>query len=93
MAAVLAVGLFAHAASADEAEKAMARENFEQADANADGALDAVEFRAFIDLNAEDDLGKAARVKRFGRYDTAFGRADENADGAVTREEIAAMAE
>lgn len=60
---------------------------------NSDDALDETEFRTLIDLNAQHDLGRAATVKRFGRYSTAFRRVDENEDGLVTREELAKAAE
>jgi hypothetical protein len=54
-----------------------------------DERLSSSEFRKFIDENAKDNLGRAARVKRFGAYDKAFERLDANEDGFVTREEIA----
>ncbi|MEO0624224.1 MAG: hypothetical protein AAFU49_06360 [Pseudomonadota bacterium] len=80
-------------AHASEAQRQLAAENFMQADVNADGALTRSEFRTLIDLNAEDGLGRAAMVKRFGRYDTAFGRVDQNCDGLVTPEEMKTLAE
>lgn len=79
--------------SVSEAKKELAAENFMQADANADGALNRGEFETLINLNADDDIGRASVVRRFGRYDTAFGRIDANADGFVTPEEMRAMAE
>lgn len=80
-------------AHADEAERALAAENFIQADVNVDNALTFDEFTTFIDLNADDDIGRAGVVRRFGRYETAFGRIDANEDGFVTPEELAAQAE
>ncbi|MEM9046386.1 MAG: hypothetical protein AAGC81_17010 [Pseudomonadota bacterium] len=77
---------------ADEAQKEVVAENFLQADANADGALTFEEFTTLIDLNAEDEIGRAALVKRMGKQSTAFGRLDANADGIVTTEEISAQA-
>ncbi|MEM1419413.1 MAG: hypothetical protein AAF661_16680 [Pseudomonadota bacterium] len=79
-------------AYANEERRALAAENFLQADANADGALNFNEFSTLIDLNADDSLGRAKMVKRFGKYDVAFGRADGNADGFVTTEELAELA-
>ncbi len=79
-------------AVADEAEKAQARENFVAADANADQKLDATEFKTFINLNADFDIGRAATVRRFGAYETAFSKVDANGDGFVTAEELAAAA-
>ncbi|MEL6486064.1 MAG: hypothetical protein AAFQ13_02825 [Pseudomonadota bacterium] len=88
---VLALAVIATGASAqDDAQKAAA-ENFQQADANEDGKLSKTEFRKFIDLNAEDKLGRAATVKSYGMYDTAFGRVDANKDGYVTSDELKAM--
>lgn len=83
----------AHAQAPSDAKKAMAAENFMQADANEDGALTRGEFETLINLNAEDNIGKAKMVRRFGRYDTAFGRIDANADGFATPEEMKALAE
>lgn len=80
-------------AAANEHQRELALENFLQADANADGALTFGEFAALIDLNAEDNLGRARLVARMNRYEMAFGRADANADGVVTPEEIAELAE
>ena len=67
--------------------------NFLQADANNDGALYLSEFEQLMRLNAEDNLGRAAMVVRTGAYGQAFSRLDSNRDGAVTREEIQALAE
>lgn len=80
------------AATASEAQREKAAENFMQADVDANGALTLSEFTTLIDLNAEDGLGRAATVKRFGRYATAFERLDANADAVVTPEEIKALA-
>lgn len=72
--------------------KEKAAENFMQADANQDGALNRNEFEMLINLNADDEIGRAKMVRRFGRYDTAFGRLDASGDGFVTPEEMKAMA-
>jgi hypothetical protein len=69
--------------------QSLARENFAQADADGDERLSSFEFRRFIDENAKDDLGRAAKVKRFRAYDKVFDRLDANKDGFVTRTEFA----
>ncbi|WP_108787168.1 EF-hand domain-containing protein [Erythrobacter sp. Alg231-14] len=71
-------------------DQAKARENFQQADADNDGELTPAEFREFINANADDGLGRAGMVRRFGAYDTAFGRIDKNEDGLVTPAELSA---
>ncbi len=71
-------------------DQAKARENFQQADSDSDGRLTPAEFRNFIDANAEDGLGRAGMVRRFGAYGTAFERVDKNEDGVVTALELAA---
>ena len=71
-------------------DQAKARENFQQADADNDRKLTLAEFRIFIDANADDGLGRAGMVRRFGAYETAFIRVDKNADGVVTAPELAA---
>lgn len=76
---------------AAEANREKAAENFLQADADADGALTQSEFRTLIDLNAEDGIGRAATLKRLGRYDQAFRRIDADGDGRVTPEEVQAL--
>ena len=76
----------------DEADdRAKARENFQQSDADSDGKLTRAEFRNFINANADDGLGRAGMVRRFGAYDTAFDRVDKDKDGVVTPTEIAAV--
>ncbi len=80
-------------AQPNDAERKLAAENILQADVDADGALSKSEFRTLIDLNAEDGIGRAAMIKRFGRYSMAFDRVDANADGLVTPDEIKQMAE
>lgn len=86
---ILAVASPTFAQTADQDQQRIARENFKQADVNGDGKLSEPEFRRFIDENAKDNLGRAARVRRFGAYETAFGRLDANKDGFVTKDEIA----
>lgn len=77
-------------ANEDTDDQAKARENFQQADADDDGKLTPAEFRNFIDANADDGLGRAGMVRRFGAYETAFEKVDKNADGVVTARELAA---
>lgn len=74
-------------ADGDE-EQAMREANFKAADADGDGALTQEEFRVFIDANARDNVGRAATVKRFGAYDRAFNRVDQDGSGTVTWSEI-----
>lgn len=69
-------------------DKNATMENFRQADANGDKALNNEEFRAFIDLNAEDNLGRARLVKSRNLYSMAFGRLDKNKDGKITADEL-----
>jgi hypothetical protein len=85
-------GSAARAQPANDARRQQVAANFREADADGDGALNRVEFAKLIDLNARDDIGHARRVARLNRYDTAFGRADANADGGVTAEELSASA-
>ena len=86
-AASCALLAFVVPAAADQ-NRERARENFLAADANQDKQLDADEFKTFIDLNAEDGLGRAGTVRRFGMYARAFGRVDEDQDGFVTPQEM-----
>lgn len=74
----------------DNADRKAARENFMQADANKDALLSKSEFKNFINANADDDLGRASMVRRFGAYDRAFARVDANKDGFVSGKELAA---
>jgi hypothetical protein len=86
---VVSAALFAGSAIAQsDAEREAARANFRQADANGDHRLNRREFRAFINANAEDGLGRAAMVRRFGAYDRAFARVDRNGNGIVTPAEL-----
>ena len=66
-------------------------QNFPQADTNNDGVLVQAEFATFIDLNAADGLGNAARVRSRGLHAKAFRRVDGNGDGRVTPTELQAM--
>lgn len=72
--------------------RALVAENFAQADANGDMILNATEFRTFIDLCAEDEIGRTAQVSRRGAYDRALSRLDANGDGSIDSNELAAVA-
>jgi hypothetical protein len=76
----------AQAQLAPEALK-VAEANFKQANASATGALTAAEFKAFIDLNAAANIGRAAKIKSYGAYDKAFAGVDADKNGAVTWDE------
>lgn len=89
----LAVFMFSSICANASDSSDLARENFQKADANGDETLNKAEFAEFIDLNAEDDLGRASLVKRLNRYDTAFSNADSNGDGMVSQTEVREMGE
>ena len=65
-------------------------ENYRQADANGDGMLAYAEFATFIDLNAADGLGQAARISSRGMHARAFAQVDANGDGVVSPQELQA---
>lgn len=88
--ATIAFAMPGAAMAQSDAEREAAQANFREADANGDRRLSRAEFRAFIDANAEDGLGRASTVRRFGAYDRAFDRADRNGNGIVTPAELAA---
>jgi len=83
----------AHLAPANaDAGRAQAQANFQAADVNQDEVLDPTEFRTFINLNADHNLGRAAMIRRFGMHGKAFGQLDANGYGVMTPAEIASMA-
>ena len=88
LSAVLAVAVMgpADAQLAPEALK-IAEANFKQANASANGALTAQEFKAFIDLNAAASIGKAAKIKSYNAYDKAFTGVDADKNGTITWDE------
>lgn len=90
MAAAAAIAAPHAAIAQSNAERDAARVNFRQADANNDRVLSRREFRAFINANADDGIGRAPMVRRLGAYDTAFERVDRNGNGVVTPAELAA---
>ena len=63
-------------------------EDFVAADANKSGALDAVEFRAFIDLSANAGRKNAVMVRNMGAYGRAFAKLDKNGDGQISPAEL-----
>ena len=84
--------LGANAQQASGADKQKVAENFKKADANGDGMLTRGEFETLIRLNAQANIGQAAQVVRFGRYDMAFNRVDADRNGLVTPQELQALA-
>ena len=67
-------------------------ENYVQADADGDKALTRSEFHTLLSLNAQDNLGRAGQVVKFGRQDMAFNRIDADRNGLVTQQELQALA-
>lgn len=89
----LASGLLViYPAVSSKADTAQARQNFAIADVNNDLKLNPAEFKRYINLNADHNIGRAATVRRVGAYGKAFSRLDANGDGLVTRPEIKAAA-
>ncbi|MEO0882677.1 MAG: hypothetical protein AAFY34_08065 [Pseudomonadota bacterium] len=82
------IGILTPAVSEEVSTDVLIQENFEMADENGDGALTTAEFRTFIDLQAEDEIGRSKTVKGRGLYDRAFSRADADSNGNVTLDEI-----
>lgn len=87
--ALLTLSVSAHA----NPQRAKLRANFEAADIDRNEQLNMAEFKTFINLNADHNLGQASSVRRLGMYTKAFKKADANGDGVVTKEEIAAQAQ
>ena len=86
---VMGAILITPGAGADVSEQHAKREaNFKAADVQGDGALTQAEFQAFIDANADDNLGHAAKLRRFGAYDRAFNKLDKDKSGTVTWSEV-----
>jgi len=74
-------------------QRMQAQANFVAADMNQDEQLDMAEFKTFINLNADHNLGRAAMIRRFGMYGRAFGTLDANRNGVVSKQEITARAQ
>lgn len=90
--AVTVVALILSTSANADPERAQAQAHFKAADADRNGQLSEAEFKTFIDLNADHNLGRASSIRRFGMYTQAFKKADANRDGVVSKEEIAAQA-
>jgi hypothetical protein len=90
---VVFVALTLPAAANDNSTRAQVQANFQVADVDKNEQLNQTEFKAFINLNADHNLGRVASIRRFGMYTKAFKVADANGDGVVTKEEIAAQAQ
>lgn len=84
--------LGANAQQATGANRQKVAENFKKADANGDGILTRGEFERLIQLNAQHNIGQAAQIVRFGRYDMAFNRVDADRNGLLTPQELQALA-
>ncbi len=61
--------------------------NYQAADEDGDGNLTMLQFRAFIDANAEIDFARARQVKRMRAYRPAFLAVDLNSDGSLSWQE------
>ena len=85
--AALATG--AHAQLAPAALQ-QAEQNFKNANTSGSGSLSADEFKAFIDLNAAAQIGRAAKIKANDAYSRAFSKVDGNGDGLITWQEYLA---
>jgi hypothetical protein len=81
-----------NAQQVSDANRQKVAENFKKADANGDGMLTRGEFEKLIQLNAQANLGQAAQIVRFGRYDMAFNRVDADRNGLLTPQELQALA-
>lgn len=75
-----------HAVS-DE-NKALMKKNFESADLNGDTSLTEQEFQVFIDFNADDELGQAARIRRLDAYTKVFRKLDQDENSGVSWLEV-----
>ena len=88
---ILLLGAILHISTvqAETTEQQAKREaNFKAADINGEGALTEAEFKVFIDANADDNIGHAAKLRRFGVYDRAFEKLDKDKSGTVTWSEV-----
>lgn len=61
--------------------------NYQAADEDGDGNLTMLQFRAFIDANAEIDFARARQVKRMRAYRPAFLAVDLDKDGSLSWQE------
>ena len=67
-----------------------AEQNFKDANTSGNGQLSAAEFKAFIDLNAASQIGRAAKIKANDAYSRAFSKVDSNGDGLISWQEYLA---
>jgi len=91
--AIILSSMSASLAQADQVNAPLAMENYIQADTNGDTMLTLDEFSKFIDLNADDGLGRAGMIRDRGMHGFAFRRVDANSDGLIAPEELSAMAQ
>jgi Ca2+-binding EF-hand superfamily protein len=75
-----------------DADRQKLVENYIQADVDGDQALTRSEFHTLLSLNAQDNLGRAGQIVKFGRQDMAFDRIDADRNGVVTQQELQALA-
>ncbi|MEO1200394.1 MAG: EF-hand domain-containing protein [Pseudomonadota bacterium] len=61
---------------------------FQLADADSNGMLDAAEFRVFIDTIADQGAERAQMVRDRGMYGMAFQRMDGDGNGVLTVDEL-----
>lgn len=80
-------------AQQNDADRAKSQANFASADGDGDGALSRAEFEVFVNANAEDRIGRARQIRRFGAYGRAFSTLDKDGDGKVTGPELSAVAQ
>ena len=85
---VLALNGAASAQEAADDHHSVAEANFQAADADGNGALDRGEFKAFVNANAESNLGRAKQIRRFKAYGRAFSRLDEDGNNSVSWAEV-----
>ena len=78
---------YAELPPSDEA-LAMPKANVAQADLDSDGALTRDEFVPFV--NADDDYGRSAKVRRFNAYERAFTKIDSDENVKVSWVEFVA---
>ncbi len=90
---VALVALTLPAGANENPKRAQVQTNFQAADIDKNEQLNQTEFKTFINLNADHNLGQTSSVRRLGMYTKAFKQADANGDGVVTKEEIAAQAQ
>ena len=83
----------AMAQSMSEADKKKLADNLAEADANGDAMLTRDELDRLLQLNAQDNIGRAAQIIKFGRQGKVFNRIDADKNGLVTRQELQALSQ